>query len=49
MCAGEAGNIEPIYIESKVTVYPYPVKVDYDKNRVTKAGKSSVNIKINKE
>ena len=26
--------ITPIYIESKVTCYPYPVKVDYEKNRV---------------
>jgi len=27
--------ITAIYIESKVTCYPYPVKVDYEKNRVT--------------
>lgn len=26
--------IAPIYIESKVTAYPYPVLVDYDKGRV---------------
>ena len=45
MCAGDNGAIEPIYIETKVTVYPYPVKVDYDKNRVTKAGKSTVSIR----
>lgn len=45
MCAGDNGTISPIYIETKVTVYPYPVKVDYDKNRVTKAGKSTVSIK----
>lgn len=42
MCAGDNGNMEPIYVETKVTVYPYPVKVDYDKNRVKKAGKSTV-------
>lgn len=46
MCTGEMGNIEPIYVETKVTTYPYPVDVDYDKNRVTKAGKATVNIKI---
>lgn len=44
LCVGDNGNIEPIYIETKVTTYPYPVNVDYDKNRVTKAGKSSVTI-----
>ena len=27
----------PIYIEGKVTCYPYPIIVDYDKNRVTRA------------
>lgn len=47
MCAGDNGAMEPIYVETKVTVYPYPVKVDYDKNRVTKAGKSTVTIKVN--
>lgn len=45
MCAGDNGAMEPIYVETKVTVYPYPVKVDYDKNRVIKAGKSTVTIK----
>lgn len=45
MCAGENGGMEPIYVETKVTVYPYPVKVDYNKNRVHKAGKSTVIIK----
>ena len=28
--------ITPLYIESKVTCYAYPVRVDYDKNRVTR-------------
>jgi len=46
MCAGKMGTIEPIYVETKVTVYPYPVKVDYDKNRVTKSGLSTVKIKL---
>jgi len=37
----------PVYIESKVTAYPFPVKVDYDTNRVTqvKGTKPSVVIK----
>jgi hypothetical protein len=44
LCAGEYGNIEPVYVESKVTTYPYPVKIDYDKNRVAKAGKATITI-----
>lgn len=27
----------PIYVEADVTCYPYPIVVDYDKNRVTRA------------
>lgn len=45
MCAGSTGTIEPVYVETKVTVYPYSVSVDYDKNRVTKTGKASVTLK----
>ena len=45
MCAGPGGVVEPVYVEGKVTVYPYPVKVDYDHNRVTKAGESTVKLK----
>lgn len=44
MCVGEAGSIEPVYVETKVTVYPYPVAVDYATDRVTKAGEASVTI-----
>ena len=44
MCTSESGIIEPVYIETKVTTYPYPVSVDYDKNRVSKAGKATVTI-----
>lgn len=44
MCAGSAGTIEPIYVETKVTVYPYSVKVNYETNRVTKFGKASVTL-----
>ena len=47
MCAGDAGQMEPIYIETKVTVYPYPVSVDYETNRVVKAGTASVTVKNN--
>ena len=45
MCAGKTGSINPIYVESKVTTYPYPVSVDYSSNRVTKSGDSSIAIK----
>ncbi len=48
MCAGAGGLIEPVYVETKVTVYPYPVKVNYSQNRVIKAGKSSVTLKASK-
>lgn len=44
MCAGDLGQIEPVYIETKVTVYPYPVSVDYATNRVTKAGEATVTL-----
>lgn len=44
MCAGDTGVIEPVYVETKVTVYPYSVSVDYDKNKVVKSGKASVTI-----
>lgn len=44
MCAGDVGTIEPVYVETKVTVYPYAVSVDYDTNRVAKIGKATVTI-----
>jgi hypothetical protein len=44
MCTGDAGIIEPHYVESKVTIYPGPVTVDYETNRVTRVGKSTVRI-----
>lgn len=44
MCIGAAGSLEPHYVESKVTVYPYLVKVNYETNRVTRASKKSVSI-----
>ena len=45
MCLGDSGNIEPVYVETKVTVYPGPVKVDYAGNRVTRSGAATMIIK----
>jgi hypothetical protein len=42
MCLGEAGNVEPVYVETKVTVYPGPVDVDYISNRVNRSGAATV-------
>lgn len=42
----DTGQIMPLYIESKVTVYPYPVEVDYETNRVYRAGKASTVIAL---
>lgn len=42
----KTGQILPIYVESKVTVYPYPVEVNYETNRVTRAGEASTNINL---
>ena len=44
LCTGAGGIIEPVYVESKVSAFPYPLNVDYDNNRVTKAGESTVKI-----
>lgn len=46
MCVGDHGSIEPVYVETKVTGYPYPVNVDYETNRVTKAGDSTVTLRV---
>ena len=45
MCLGDAGLIEPVYVESKVTTYPYPVSVDYKTNRVQKSGKTTATLR----
>lgn len=45
MCLGASGNIEPVYVESKVTVYPGLVKVNYEENRVVRSGAANVLIK----
>jgi len=47
-CVGSAGALNPVYVETKVTAYPYPVEVDYETNRVTQAGESSVNVTVNR-
>lgn len=44
MCAGPGGVIEPIYVETKVTTYPYSVSVNYETNRVKKSGKATITI-----
>ena len=46
MCIGDGGLIEPVYIESKVTIYPGPVKVDYANNRVTRSGAAAVRLSV---
>ena len=46
MCIGVAGTVEPMYVESKVTVYPGPVKVNYQMNRVHRVGASNVKLKM---
>lgn len=44
MCVDESGTISPVYVEAKVTAYPWNMDVNYETNRVTKAegSKSSV-------
>lgn len=52
-CITRVGDEEveaPVYVESKVTAYPFPVVVDYEKNRVMPVvdGKPSVTIESKK-
>ena len=49
MCVGKSGVIEPVYIETKVTIYPGAVKVNYKANRVIRYGKANVFIKKTKK
>lgn len=44
LCLGDTGVVEPVYVETKVTVYPYTLSVNYTNNRVTRTGDSSVGI-----
>lgn len=48
MCAGDTGSIEPVYVETRVTTYPYSVDVNYATNRVVKVGEASVTITTGK-
>ena len=41
MCAGNGGQIEPVYVEGKVTVYPWKVYVDYKENLVERTFEGS--------
>lgn len=47
MCVGTSGAIEPVYVESKVTIYPSSVSVNYKTNRVKRVGKTTVTISTN--
>ena len=38
------GAISPMYVETKVTTYPYPVRVDYETGRVERDGASTVTL-----
>jgi len=42
LCLADTGAVEPIYVETKVTVYPYTLDVNYSTNRVIRTGESSV-------
>lgn len=46
LCTSESGKIDPVYVESRVNVYPYLVDVNYATDRITKAGKSNINITL---
>jgi hypothetical protein len=48
MCVEKSGSLAPIYIESKVTTYPYSLRVDYNKNRVFKDGDINFDFKTQK-
>lgn len=43
-CLSDAGLVEPVYVEAKVTVYPGPVTVDFATNRVRRNGASNVTL-----
>ena len=44
LCLADSGVVEPVYVETKVTVYPYTLSVNYTTNRVKRTGDSSVGI-----
>ncbi len=46
ICTSSTGALEPVYVESKVTVYPGPMMVDYENNRVEQAGGTRHSIQV---
>lgn len=48
-CIGPEGRIEAIYIEAKLTAFPFPLKVNYETNRVTRAGPASYSLSMKSE
>jgi len=48
ICVGPGGRLQPVYVESKVTVYPGPIDVNYETNRVTVGGGKMHSIKLEK-
>lgn len=42
MCLSEGASIEPVYTESRVTVYPGPVLANYTTDRVVRSGAATV-------
>lgn len=47
-CVGASGALEPVYVESKVTVYPGPVDVNYSNNMVVRRGDATVNVNVSR-
>lgn len=43
------GDIAPVYVEGKVTTYPYPVDVDYERNKVSRAQGSKPSVVIKQD
>lgn len=43
-CVGPTGALEPMFVETMVTVYPGPVSVDYGSNRVVRRGDATVTL-----
>lgn len=49
LCTGDAGGLMPIYVEAKVTGYPYPIVANYETYRVERVtGSKAVTISLKK-
>ena len=46
MCVDVGGAIAPVYVEAKVTAYPWPMKVDYGNNRAVRAGTATITMDV---